>query len=168
MFVGDIIAKIVQHHVAVKHSYVAFKAFLRKAVIVIPRLHLCYHCLNIRVGGQLSCLFVISEHLTHVFAGEFEHLVEFGCHRHVPADVEPTFQVIGSNGTYSCEEDTLEHSLELLEHLAVESRGMGHIVIYRLPMLAEYYVGKVVILVNDEIQWLYFLDILSSKLSFCP
>ena len=54
----------------------------------------------------------------------------------------------------SSEEYALEHTLELLEHLAVESRGMGHIVIYSLPMLAQYYVGKVVILVNDEIQWL--------------
>ena len=70
----------------------------------------------------------------------------------MPADIEAAGQVVQCHGTYACHEDTLEHALELLEHIAVEAAGMGDGMVNLLAFLVKHDVGKVVVFVNDEIK----------------
>jgi len=42
----------------------------------------------------------------------------------IPADIEPAGQIVQSDGADAGHEDTLEHTFELLECLAVETAGI--------------------------------------------
>ena len=71
----------------------------------------------------------------------------------MPSDVEPAGEVVQGDGTYSGDEDAVEHPFEFLEYLAVESAGMGQGMIHLFALFVEHHVGKVVVFIDDEVEW---------------
>ena len=70
----------------------------------------------------------------------------------MPSDVETARQVIECHRAYACQENALEHALEQLESIPIETIRMGNGVINRLTLLIEHDVRKVVILIYDQVE----------------
>ena len=73
-----------------------------------------------------------NEHLAHFFRGEAEHLVEIEDGGYIPTNVESAGKVVEGDRTYASEKYPLKRALELLEHVTVESLGMGQLVCFQI------------------------------------
>ena len=70
----------------------------------------------------------------------------------MPTDIESTRNIIESNGTDTCNENTVECAFKLLEYVAIETFGMCYGPIHILALLIEHSVGEVVVFVNDKVK----------------
>ena len=70
----------------------------------------------------------------------------------MPTNVEAAGHVVERNRTYACDEDTVKWPLELLKNVAIEAFGMVNAPIHVLILLVEHGVGKVVYLIDDEVE----------------
>lgn len=123
-----------------------------KTIVVVPRLHFLDHGLHVAVGAHLTRALIIIEDIIYIFRGETKHLIELWLGRDVPPYVEATCHIIERHWTHTCDENAFESALELLEYVAVEAFSVGHRPINLLTLLIEHGIGKVVILVDDEIK----------------
>ena len=172
-----VVAEIVEHHVAIKHSDTLIQCFFCKAIVVVPRLHILDDGFHIAICRNASHLLIISEHLDYILGREAQHLVELWLYGDIPSHIIPTCYIIKCNRTDTHHEDTLEVSLELLEDITIESIGMSNGMIHFLTMLIEHYISKIIIFIDDKIKlkmiclgcikdYLHLISILCLRLDF--
>ena len=70
----------------------------------------------------------------------------------VPADIKSAGKIIQCNRTDAGHEDTFEHSFKFLENLAIEPAGMCESMVNVITLLIEYYIGEVIIFVDNKIE----------------
>ena len=128
------------------------QSILRETIVIIPRLHFVYHHLDITCCRNASHFFVISKHISHFLLREAQHLIKLRLGRDMPANIESTRHIVQGYRTDTCDEDTLKHTLELLEDITVEAVGMGDCPIYILTLLIEHGIGEIVIFIDDQIE----------------
>ncbi len=101
---------------------------------------------------QRSYALIIPNHLPYVRLAEAEHHVEVRVEGERCGDVVAAGDVVHGHGTHAHHEYAVEIRLEELEHVAVESLGVCHCMIYLLPCDVQDCVCEVVVLINDEIE----------------
>ena len=62
-----IISEIINDHITIEHLALSFQSFLGETIVIIPRLHLVYHHLDITCCRNAPHLFIISKHLAYFF-----------------------------------------------------------------------------------------------------
>ena len=67
----------------------------------------------------------------------------------MPSDVETARQVIECHRAYACQENALEHALEQLESIPIETIRMSNRMIDSFSLLVKHHIGEVVIFIND-------------------
>ena len=94
------------------------------------------------------------KHLTNFCFVKAHHSIKTRIYRDIPIYIISTRQIIQRHRAYPHHEYTVKHSLELLEILPVETTGVSQVMKHLLPMLTQNHIGKVVVLIYNEIQWI--------------
>ena len=128
------------------------QSILRETIVIIPRLHLIYHSLDITCCRNATHFLVISKHFAHFFLRETQHLIELWLGGDMPANIESTRHIVQGHRTDTSDEDTLKHALEFLEDITIETISMGDCPIYILTLLIEHGIGEIVIFIDDQIE----------------
>ena len=144
---------VIANHIAVEHAGLDSKTVIGEAVVVVPRLHVRDDVVLSLVLTYGPNLFVVADHLPHLFLREAEHLVEAGVKTHVQRDVVTTREIVECNRRDTKHDDAVEHRLEKLEDVAVEAGAVGELMVSLLSFHVEYVVGEVVVLVNNEVEF---------------
>ena len=97
-------------------------------------------------------MLIITEHLTNIRFIKTHHGIKTRIYRDIPVYIISTRQIIQRHRAYPHHEYTVKHSLELFEILPVETTGVSQVMKHSLPMLTQYHIGKVVVLIYNEIQ----------------
>ena len=70
----------------------------------------------------------------------------------MPANIESTCHIVQGNRTDTSDENTLKHTLELLEDITIEAIGMGDCPIYILTLFVEHGIGEIVVFIDYQIE----------------
>ena len=145
---------VVERHVGIVHTFV--QAFLGKAVVVVPRLHVANHFFH--VHRQYALVAVILQHGAQLRFGEAYQRVEQRRGGDVGSDIETTRHVIQRDGAYTGDEHTFQchavagsEELEHVEEVAEEAFAVGGLTIRILSEGGKDGIGEVVVLVDDEV-----------------
>ena len=70
----------------------------------------------------------------------------------MPAYIEAARHIVQGNRTDTSDENTLKHTLELLEDITIKAVGMSDCPIYIFTLLIEHGIGEIVIFIDDQIE----------------
>ena len=154
--VQDVVLNEVKHHIGVVHRSSAV-AFLREAIVVVPRFHYLYQFVYGVVEGAGSR--IVGQHLAHFLFREAHQLVKLRCEGVVGADVEAAGEVVHRHGAYSCDETTLDAGISPCFYFIEESAQVAFTVRFvgvavQAFGVGEDGVGEVVVFVDEEIHLL--------------
>ena len=148
---ANIVLDEVEHHIGIVHRGFTV-TFLRKAIVVVPRLHYFYkfvYAMVERAGSR-----IIGQHLAHFFFGETHHLVKIRFEGIVGADMKATGEVIHCYRTNTSDEAAFYTGVRFCLHLVEEGTQVAFTV--RLVSIAvqafgvrEDGISKMVILIYE-------------------